>query len=268
MDGDHKKYTEANRKAWNEVTPYHQKANRERLLRSFAQPGFSCLDETITGKIRELGIAGKEVAQLGCNNGRELISLKNLGAKRAVGFDISDAAIDEARALAAHAGVACEFVRTDIYEIPQELQSDFDLIYISIGVLAWMPDLERFFGIASGILRPGGYVLIYEMHPFMQMVDEQKKDPPVQLKESYFRKEPWVDTESLDYYTHAKYDSSPQYNFPYTISKLFMSLLRSNISIKFIGEYESDISCCFTELEKMEAGLPMSYILVGEKRAE
>lgn len=265
MNGDRKKYTEANRIAWNEVTPYHQKANKERLLQQFTQPGYSCLDEKITQKLREWGIDGKDVAQLGCNNGRELISLKNLGAKTAVGFDISDAAIDEARALAQHARVECDFIRTDIYDIPAEYYDKFDLLYISIGVLDWMPDLYHLFEIAARLMRTGGIVLIYEMHPFLQMVDEQRKEAPVQLKESYFRKEPWVDTDSLDYYAHAEYRSSPKYNFPYTISGLIMALIKNGIRIEYMEEFEKDISCCFTEIEKLKPGLPMSFILIGKK---
>ncbi len=265
MDSNRKKYTEANRQAWNEVTPYHQKANKERLYHLFAQPGYSCLDATITKKLREWGIAGKDVAQLGCNNGKELISLKNLGAARAVGFDISDSAIDEARSLARHAGVESELVRTDIYEIPKEYYNRFDLLYISIGVLPWMPNLIDFFQVAARILRAGGAIFIYEMHPFMQMVDEQRKEAPVQLQESYFRKEPWVDTDSLDYYSHTEYQASPKYNFPYTVSGLLMALISNGIRIEYMEELEDDISCCFTEIEKLKPGLPMSFILIGKK---
>lgn len=124
----------------------------------FAQPGYSCLDGKITEKLREWRVAGKDVGQLGSNNGRELISLENLGAARAVGFDISDAAVDEVRSLARHAGVETEFVRTDIYEIPKKYNNRFDLLYISIGILPWMPNLSGLFQVAARILRAGRYL--------------------------------------------------------------------------------------------------------------
>ena len=147
---DIKKYTEANRVAWNEVTPYHQKAKEGKFFRAFLEPGYSCLDKLITSKLNECGVQGKDVAQLGCNDGREILSLKNMGAKKTVGFDISDSFIEEGRKLAEMAKLTCEFVRTDIYEIPEDYNDSFDLIYISIGFLPWLPDLERFFKILFG----------------------------------------------------------------------------------------------------------------------
>jgi SAM-dependent methyltransferase len=262
---DIKKYTEANRVAWNEATPYHQKFNRDWLYESFAKPGFSCLDETISSKIIEIGIKDNDVAQLACNNGRELISLKNLGARRAVGFDISDAAIDEAKKLALHAGVDCEFVRTDVYEIPPQYRGCFDLIYVSIGALAWMPDLNRFFAIASSLLRNNGRLLIYEIHPFLHMFDPSKKDDPLQVSESYFRSEPWIDNDSLDYYGNAQYPASVQYNFPHKISDLINGCVKHRLEIALFEEYSRDISVSWSYLQNDRIKLPMSYILIGRK---
>jgi hypothetical protein len=45
MNPDLKRYTEANRAAWNEVMPIHQRAAKEKWDRSFSQPGFVCLDD-------------------------------------------------------------------------------------------------------------------------------------------------------------------------------------------------------------------------------
>jgi len=263
-----KKYTEANRIAWNEVTPYHQKANRGKLYDSFGKSGYSCLDPLITAKIKELGIQGKDVAQLACNNGRELISLKNLGGRRCIGFDISDAAIEEARMLAAHAGVECEFVRSDIYEISREFNESFDLIYVSIGALAWMPDLTNFFGIASGLLRDKGILLVYEMHPFLHMLNEDNKNDPLRITESYFRTEPWEDHGSLDYYTNTQYSASVQYNFPHTISGLIMGCVKNGLDISLFEEYPHDISSCWAHLQNLTARAPLSYILAAKKRGK
>ncbi len=262
---DIKKYTEANRIAWNEVTPYHLKAKREWLYESFGKPGFSCLDSVITAKIREIGIEGKDVAQLACNNGRELISLKNLGSRRAVGFDISDAAIDEARKLAQHAGVDCEFVRADIYELPKEFYSSFDLVYISIGALAWMPDLKAFFAIAASLLRKGGALLIYEMHPFLNMFDVENQNDPLRIAESYFRSDPLIDYTSLDYYGNTQYKASVQYNFCHTISDLMSGVVNNGLRLKLFEEYDHDISVCWEYLQNEKIKLPLSYILAAEK---
>ena len=62
----------------------------------------------------------------------------NMGAAYGVGFDISDAFIEEARELAALAWVNCDFVPTDVLAIPEEYHARFDLVFISIGALTWL----------------------------------------------------------------------------------------------------------------------------------
>lgn len=85
-----KKYTESKKAAWNEVMPLHQKAAKERWDNYFMQPGFVCLDENERGHLTRIGIKGRSVAHLCCNNGIELLSIKNLGAGDCFGFDISN----------------------------------------------------------------------------------------------------------------------------------------------------------------------------------
>ncbi len=262
---DIKKYTDANRIAWNEAMPYHQKAKAGKFYEAFKKAGYSCLDETVTRKLKEIGLPGKETAQIGCNDGRELLSLKNLGAGRSVGFDISDAAIEEARKLAETSGISCKFVRTDIYEMPEVFKNSFDLIYISIGVLPWMPDLELFFKIAAGLLKTNGVLFIYESHPFLHMFDPSKKDDPFKVNDSYFRKEPWAES-GLDYYANTQYDASIHYDFPHTMSDVIGGFMKNKLEIILFEEYEHDISLCYSQMDNKDLKVPMSYILVGRKK--
>ncbi|MDZ4121312.1 MAG: class I SAM-dependent methyltransferase, partial [Candidatus Cloacimonadaceae bacterium] len=163
-------YTEANRLAWNTAMPYHRKAKDNQWDTAFADPDFIIQKEPEISKLRELGIQDRDVVHLCCNNGLELMSLKRLGAKRSVGFDISDEAIKDAISRAARFGIAAEFYQSDVYAIPQDFHACFDVVYITIGALVWLPDLDGFFQMAASLLRPGGHVFIYEQHPFAQVL--------------------------------------------------------------------------------------------------
>lgn len=266
---DIEKITQANREAWNEATEKHQAARKDELKEAFARPGFSTLDEHITAKLIELGLAGKNVAQTSCNNGREVISMVNLGAKSGVGFDISDNAIAEATELANIAGVDCSFVRTDVYEIGKEYTDTFDLVYISIGALVWLPDLERFFRIVERVLRSGGKLLIYETHPFLYCFpaeDEPEFDPdnPLQVAYSYFRTEPWVNDVGIDYVGKTTYEAKTSYCYTQRMSGIINPIIRTGIAIKELLEFDRDIDGTFGPIEK-EKKVPLSYMLVGEK---
>ncbi|MFH2035350.1 MAG: class I SAM-dependent methyltransferase [Candidatus Zixiibacteriota bacterium] len=267
---DVKKYTSANREAWNEVTPIHQKARDVDYKIEFAKPGYSTLDETITSKLNEIGIKGKDVGQLCCNNGRETLSMVNLGAKSGIGFDISDEAIVEASSLAKISGLDCRFIRTDVYDIDESYYNKFDLILITIGALYWLPDLVKFFGIVSKMLREDGTLVIYEEHPFCNMLSfegepEFEPDNPLKIHFSYFKDEPWVENDGIDYIGKSKYDSKTNYGWSYKISDIINPIASNGFRIKEFNEYRTDISSEFDHLNE-ETKVPLSYILVANNQ--
>ncbi len=264
-----KDITEANRKAWNQALEHHRKSRGIDLHENFKKRGFSTLDEIITAKLKEIGLNGKRVAQLCCNNGRELLSAINLGAESGVGFDISDAFIEEGKELQKISGLNCEFVRTDILEIGHEYDGQFDIVLITIGALSWIPDLDAFFKVTARLLKKGGDLLIYETHPFAYMLatatdKEFVPSDPLKIINTYFRTEPWVDESGLDYYGKSQYESTLSYSFTQKLSDIINPIVRSGIAIKELLEYPHDISNLFAEAEK-PALAPLCYILWGKK---
>jgi ubiquinone/menaquinone biosynthesis C-methylase UbiE len=259
-------YFEANRAAWNEAAPRHAEAAFQRLLESFQQPGFSVLDAIETGHLQEIGITGKDVVQLSCNNGRELLSIKNMGAGRCVGFDISDGFIEQAQKLVATSGIACEFLRTNVYEIPGEYNNSFDLVYITVGALGWLPDLNSFFSIVARLLRPNGWLLIYEMHPILDMF-EQGTPGTLDLVHSYFRTEPYVEDDGLDYVGNTEYKGPVSYWFHHKMSDIIQSCIDHGLDIRRFTEYDHDISNAFANLAQEPVRPPLTYVLAAHKSA-
>jgi SAM-dependent methyltransferase len=270
-ENEHKKmelkdFTEAQRKAWDEVASIHKESEFEGLLSGFKQPGYSCLDAVETSLLHKIGIQGKAVAQLACNNGRELLSVKNLGAGRCVGFDISGEFIDQARTLAKAGKISCEFDQLDVYDMPAAYNGQFDLVYITIGAICWMPDLGAFFDVIVRLLKSGGSVLIYDMHPFLGMFSELDKSDPAVPMLSYFNTQPVLDSDGgLDYYTQKSYESSPRWWFHYKLSDLFEAALVRNLAILSFKEYPHDIGNVFAHLDGRKAQLPLCYTLILRK---
>jgi 2-polyprenyl-3-methyl-5-hydroxy-6-metoxy-1,4-benzoquinol methylase len=268
MQSKIKKYTEANREAWNEAMPRHQKAASEKWDQAFMQPNFVCMDAIELDLLKRTGIQNKAIAHLCCNNGIELLSLKNLGAKECTGFDISDLAIQEARERARLCHIDCEFIRTDVFEIGPEYENRYDLIYISAGGMGWLPDLKLFFGKAAAMLRENGQIFIHEIHPFCEMlpVDDAEAAGRLEIIEPYFKAEPYIEYGGLDYVGGSQYTSTrPQYWFVHKLSDILMGLIENQVSIQHFSEYEHDISGVQKQIEQAKAGIPLSYILIGKK---
>jgi len=266
-----KYYTEANRKAWNEATPKHRVAMDEKWDKMFSAPEFIYQKNEELDELNKLEYKGKRIAHLSCNNGIELLSLKKNGAERCMGFDISDEAIKDANQRAKKFHIDCEFVRSDVLEIDPKFNDSFDLVYVTVGALVWIPDLAAYFQKAADLLVVGGKIFIYEHHPIGEMFpyDDEfqgESEELTKLKYPYFTDEIWEDKTGIDYYGGTVYDSSTSYEFSYTISDMINKLISCGFAITRFNEYSRDIALGHQKLNKMGKSVPLSYIMIGEKR--
>ena len=264
-----KTITETNRAAWNQGLKYHQKARNNSLQTGFEDPNFTTLnrdcDDVLIDKIKNINLTNKTISQLPCNNGRELLSLMKYGAKKAIGFDISDIAIREAKELAKISKLNAKFERCDILEIDAKYNNYFDFIYISEGSLQWFPDLNDYFSVVSRLLKKDGKVLIFEMHPFAYFF-ENGFDPKKQNFDemtSYFNSGPYNYEDGLDYVGGVKYESKECYWFMHKISDILNAILKNGIEIEEFDEYNLEMAN--NESIEFLKNFPLSYILVGKK---
>jgi ubiquinone/menaquinone biosynthesis C-methylase UbiE len=181
MKTDLERYTEANREAWNEVMPLHQQAAKDKWNESCSRPGFVALDEPEIELWQQVDLEDRRVVQLLCNNGVELMSLKNMGAGECVGFDISDEAIKEVNERALLCQIDCQFIRSEVYEIGAEHDNHFDIVYIRTGGMGWLPDLQLFFNKAVAMMRRGGLIFIHEVHPITDVLPLGDSEEPESL---------------------------------------------------------------------------------------
>ena len=133
--------TAKNRAAWDASARHHgQGAYWDELVAGFADPTYSRFDDTMTQALQSAGITGARAVQVGCNNGREVLSACALGAAEVWGIDQSTAFLAQAATLRDISGHNAHFLEADIYALPAGAPGDFDVAFITIGVLNWMPD--------------------------------------------------------------------------------------------------------------------------------
>jgi ubiquinone/menaquinone biosynthesis C-methylase UbiE len=255
-------YSIANRIHWNEVASVHQKKYVNNLIHLIADENFTTFDFVEKKLFQQIKLSGKSVAQINCNNARELISVKRAGASRCVGFDISDEFIKQGEALKQAAGVDIELVCTDIYELGDHYDNQFDLLYITIGVLGWLPDLETFFAILARLLKSGGQIFMYEVHPVLELFEE---DSGGTIKNDYFNKKPCFEEEFSDYFDTETVIKSPSYWFHHPLSEILGGLIAHGFNITHFDEYAHDISNRAAFLSEQESRPPMCFSLIASK---
>ncbi|RYE50500.1 MAG: class I SAM-dependent methyltransferase [Sphingobacteriales bacterium] len=168
---DPAKYISVNKQSWNNRTASHLKSefyNVEGFLAG--KSSLNSIELDLLGDV-----SGKSILHLQCHFGQDTISLARLGAK-VTGVDLSDKAIDAARDLAEKCGFAVNFICCDVYDLPDNLNEQFDMVFTSYGVIGWLPDLDKWAKIISRFMKPGGSLIFAEFHPVLWMFDNNFKE--------------------------------------------------------------------------------------------
>lgn len=235
-------YIQKNRTSWNQRTAYHIQSDFYDL-KGFIQ-GKSSLNEIET---RLLGdIRGKSLLHLQCHFGQDTLSLARLGAVP-TGVDLSDRAIEEAQKLNEQLGLKARFICCDLYELPENLDERFDIVFTTYGTIGWLPDLDRWAKIVRRFLKPGGTFLMAEFHPVVWMFD----DDFAEVKYRYFKSDPIVEITNGTYADRDAPIQLESVSWNHGLSEVVGSLLANGLQIIDFQEYDYSPYDCFNHTEKL-----------------
>ena len=155
------------------------------------------------------------------------------------GADFSTAAIEQARALAADVGLDAQFVCSDLYDLPNQLQATFDVVYTSRGVLGWLPDLERWAQVAAHFVKPGGFFYITEIHPVANVFDDDDGVTDLRLRFPYFsHDDPLVFKTQGSYADRsASVGQKVEYGWNHGMGEVVTTLAATGLHIDFLHEF-------------------------------
>jgi SAM-dependent methyltransferase len=240
-------YMKVNQDRWNELVAIHARS-KFYDVESFkaGTKGLNYLEREEVGDV-----AGKSLLHLQCHFGMDTLAWARLGAK-VTGVDYSEKAIEQARSLSSELGIEANFVCSNIYDLPENLSGQFDIVYTSYGVLGWLPDLEAWGKIIAHFLKPGGFFYIAEGHPFIWIFDEG---------EGFKVKYPYFTREALKFEVHNSYAdqhaqtvNTTEYGWNHTLSEIFGSLLSAGLKIDFFHEHTFCAWECFPNMVEGEDG--------------
>jgi len=189
----------------------------------------------------------------------------------AIGVDLSNVAIDEAKKLAIKTGSDAQFIISDILELDQNHDHEYDLIFSSYGTIGWLPDINKWAEIVCKFLKPGGKFVFAEFHPVVWMYDDDLKE----ITYNYNQAE--VIQEELDG-TYAEKEAKIEGEFMvwnHGLGEVINALLKQGLILKDFQEYDYSPYDCLTNMEKLGERryqvkhwgnkVPLVYSLVMEK---
>ncbi|MFN2208164.1 MAG: class I SAM-dependent methyltransferase [Candidatus Promineifilaceae bacterium] len=242
-------YLKANRQRWDRLTAEHEHSAFYDLT------GFKAGKDRLRSiELGELGdVAGKTLLHLQCHFGMDTLAWARRGAI-ASGVDFSPEAIALAQALSTELDIPARFYCSDIYELPQLLVEEFDIVFTSYGVLHGLPDLARWGQLIAGYLKPGAIFYIVEDHPMFR-VFRAKADGEFKAERSYFHSEqPQRIEGSGSYATGDEGEKSEYYVWDHALGDVINSLINAGLRIEFLHEFPYAARAKFPFMQQGEDG--------------
>ena len=271
-------YFDANRLNWNERTAGHVESYG--AVQFAETPGaISDIVEfdavALAPFLPDGAVGGLRLIHLQCHIGTDTISWARLGAN-VTGVDLSPASIATARELAQRAQVDVRYVESNVYDAAGAVDERFDVVYTSIGVLAWLPRLDTWATTIAELLEPGGTFYIREGHPFLDVIAGRSDDLMV-VDQPYFNTGQPVRYEDAVSYTGSVIANSQEnYQWTHSMSEIIQSLLDAGLELLAFDEQRVLPWKAFHFLVEVPGGwalperterMPLSFSLVARKRA-
>lgn len=261
-----KNYIHLNRESWNRRVDVHLASkfyDQQRFL-----SGKSSLKKIELDLLGD--VSGKKILHLQCHFGQDSLSLSRMGAS-VTGVDLSDKAIDVAQQLARDTNQDARFICCDIYDLPQHLDEQFDIVFTSYGVVGWLPDLDVWAKVISRFLKPGARLVFVEFHPVIWMFDDTFE----KVGYNYFNDGDIVETESGTYADRDAAISGEYVMWNHALSEVISSLINQGLQIENFDEYDFSPYNCFQKtvevaedqfrIAHLENRIPMVYSVIARK---
>src|SRR4051794_4661274 len=179
-------------------------------------------------------VTGLDVMPLQCPVGFDPISLARRGAP-VTGVAFSPASRAGAEALAERCGVDLKLVQADSTALPESLHGRFDVVYATIGVLCWIEDAGAWMRNVHAVLRPGGRLVLVELHPLYLMVDSVE---PLELGFPYAFDGPRAFEENGSYADRdADVGATATVEFAHSVGEVVTAALSAGLRIDALREH-------------------------------
>jgi len=260
-------YIEINRQSWNNKTEAHLKSEFYDLDNFVkGQTSLNSIELALLGEVK-----GKTILHLQCHFGQDTISLSRLGAE-VTGIDLSDKAIQSAKQIAVDTKSNANFICCNIYDLPNYLDKQFDIVFTSYGTIGWLPDLDKWAKIVSQFLKPNGQFVFVEFHPVVWMFDDNFE----KIGYNYFNAGAIVESESGTYADKTADITQENVTWNHGLSEVMNSLIKNGLDINSLDEYDYSPYNCFNNTIEFETKkyriahlqnkIPMVYSIVAKKK--
>ena len=153
---------------WNSMAERWNELRSDAIIQGIIQdPYFIFRPELMAMFKRFVGdFSNKRILVPASGDNREVFAFHLMGAK-VTSSDLSEKQMENSAKVAHRHGWDIEFVCDDAMRLSGIASGEYDFVYISNGVMIWIDDLKTMYENIKRVLKPGGYYMMYDAHPFM-----------------------------------------------------------------------------------------------------
>lgn len=260
----------ANRENWDDRAAIHVSSkfyDIEGWLRD--EPGPTARERDALGNVE-----GLTLVHLQCHIGTDTLRWARAGAT-VTGVDFSEAAVREATTLAQRAGLAgrSRFLQANVYDAADILGGErFDVAYVSLGSLCWLPRIEEWAEVVARLLKPGGRLYLHDVHPLTNCLDDDGE----RFAFGYFETvEPIIFEGDHTYTDGPALSRTTTYEWNHSLSDLLSALRFNGLVLDVFDELDWTVWAQFPWLEESGQGtwtippdrprIPLAFALVAHR---
>jgi SAM-dependent methyltransferase len=169
-----------------------------------------------------------------------------------------------ATAKAEEARLPARFVCADVGHLPPDLAAaEFDVVYTAIGVLVWIPDVQRWANVVATALRPGGRFVLLDEHPIaMGMWGE---DGHVRVVDDYFGRHTPTTGTGWSHFPGGEDATEATHNFSWPLGDILNALIDAGLVIGRVDEFPTRSKWRFADALDEARGIPGELLIIARK---
>ena len=166
---------------WNETSDsaWYRSLRTDEAIGRLREKPESAFHPAVRALIRKYlpDLEGRCVLLPSSGDNHAAFALAMMGA-RVTSADISERQLENAAAVAGRLGLDIRFVRDDTMTLSRIPDRAFDMVYTSNGTLSWISDIDGMYRNICRVLKPGGFSVMYDLHPFNRPFSGEARQAP------------------------------------------------------------------------------------------
>jgi len=256
MQDKYSDYFKTNEKTWDLKVPVH--ADSEFYEVENFKQGKTSLNPIELKEMEE--VSGKTLLHLQCHFGLDTMSWSRQGAI-CTGIDLSNKGIEKATEINKELNLNVNFIQSNVYDVPKNVEGEFDIVFTSYGVIGWLPDLELWAKVIAEKLALGGTFYMVEFHPIMWMFDFTSGK--AELKYEYNQKDVIYEEYKGTYADSESNILSKEYGWNHGLGEVITALTGVGLHVEFLHEFDESPYDVFPDMVKNDNG---QFVLKKEHR--